>query len=166
MTRLLTGLLTGLLPMERTESIMKANRCKRWLPNSPIIFLILLACLGLTANLGAQESADALYQFYCAQCHGEKGDGKGVNATEDLPTQPKDFTSPKNLPVFSDQQIVNTITQGGPKEQLSFIMPPWGNMLTAEQIETLRAHLREICQCQFDPEAAAKAKAEQEQQAQ
>jgi hypothetical protein len=41
-------------------------------------------------------------------------------------------------------------------------MPPWGNILSAEEIEILRAHLRVICQCKFDPEAAAKAKAEQE----
>jgi cytochrome c oxidase cbb3-type subunit 3 len=145
---------------------MRLNIYKRLLPNSPIIFLTVFMSLGLTSNLNAQDSKVALYQFYCAQCHGEKGDGKGINATEDLPTQPKDFISPKNLPVFSDQQIIDTITHGGPKEQLSFIMPPWGNILTAEEIEILRAHLREICQCQFDPEAAAKAKAEQEKQTQ
>jgi cytochrome c oxidase cbb3-type subunit 3 len=107
-------------------------------------------------------SAKELYQFYCAECHGEKGNGKGINATEDLPTQPKDFTSPKNLPVFTDQQIINTITHGGPREQLSFIMPPWGNILSAEEIELLKAHLREICKCKYDPVAAAKAKAEKE----
>jgi cytochrome c oxidase cbb3-type subunit III len=161
-----TGRTTGRVTKERTGSIMKAYLYKRLLPNSPILIVFILVSLGLTSNLSAQDSGKPLYQFYCAQCHGEKGDGKGINATEDLPTQPKDFTSPKNLPVFSDQQITNTITQGGPKEQLSFIMPPWGNLLSAEEIETLRAHLREICQCQFDPQAAAKAKAEQEKQAQ
>jgi hypothetical protein len=77
-----------------------------------------------------------------------------------------DFTSPKNLPVFSDDQIINTVTHGGPREQLSFIMPPWGNILSAKEIELLRAHLRVICQCKFDPAAAAKAKAEQEKQKQ
>lgn len=144
---------------------MKVNVDKGLLPRWPVFIITIFFSLWLTSHLGAQESGGGkdLYQYYCAQCHGEKGDGKGINATEDLPTQPKDFTSPKNLPVFSDEQIINTITEGGPREQLSFIMPPWGDILSAEEIELLRAHLRVICQCKFDPEAAAKAKAEQEQ---
>ena len=134
----------------------------------PAFILTIFLSLWLTSNVKAQESGSGkeLYQYYCAQCHGEKGDGKGINATEDLPTQPKDFTSPKNLPVFSDDQIINTVIHGGPREQLSFIMPPWGNILSAKEIELLRAHLRVICQCKFDPAAAAKAKAEQEKQKQ
>lgn len=144
---------------------MKVNLYKGLLQRWPVFIITIFFSLWLTCNLAAQESGsgEELYQYYCAQCHGEKGDGKGINATEDLPTQPKDFTSPKNLPVFSDEQIINTITEGGPREQLSFIMPPWSDILSAEEIELLRAHLRVICQCKFDPKAAAKAKAEQEQ---
>jgi cytochrome c oxidase cbb3-type subunit 3 len=145
---------------------MKTGICKRCARRSTVLVLILFLSLGLAADAAAQGSGEELYQYYCAQCHGAKGDGKGINATEDLPTQPKDFTSPKNLPVFSDQQILNTITQGGPREQLSFIMPPWGDILSAEEIELLRAHLRGICQCKYDPAAAAKAKAEKEKQGQ
>ena len=154
--------------LERTPAIMKVNAYKGLLQKRPVFIVIIFLSLYLTPNLKAQESGSGkeLYQYYCAQCHGEKGDGKGVNATEDLPTQPKDFTSPKNLPVFSDEQIINTVTHGGPREQLSFIMPPWGNILSAKEIELLRAHLRGICQCKFDPVAAAKAKAEQEKQQQ
>lgn len=145
---------------------MKANLSKGSPQTWLLIIVSIFLLLWLTSDLMAQESGSGkeLYQYYCAQCHGEKGDGKGINATEDLPTQPKDFTSPKNLPVFSDEQIINTITYGGPKEQLSFIMPPWGNILSAKEIELLRAHLRVICQCRFDPEAAAKAMAETEKQ--
>jgi cytochrome c oxidase cbb3-type subunit 3 len=116
--------------------------------------------LPFTVSAGSSGNGQELYQYYCAQCHGANGDGKGINATEDLPTQPKDFTSPKNLPVFSDQQIVNTITHGGPKEQLSFIMPAWGDILSTEEIDLLRERLREICKCKYDPKAAAAAAAE------
>jgi mono/diheme cytochrome c family protein len=148
--------------------MMKVNSSRGLRPKLPVFIIAICLLLGGIPIVKAQDSGTGkeLYQYYCAQCHGEKGDGKGVNATEDLPTQPKDFTSPKNLPVFSDQQIIDTITQGGPKEQLSFIMPSWGNILSDGEIELLRAHLRDICQCQFDPEAAAKAKAEQEKQKQ
>lgn len=143
---------------------MKVNCYKRLPLELSVFIVIIFFSLWLASNLKAQSSGSGpeLYQFYCADCHGEKGDGKGINATEDLPTQPKDFTSPKNLPVFTDQQIINTITHGGPKEQLSFIMPPWGNILSADEIELLKAHLREICKCKYDPKAAAEAKAEKE----
>lgn len=155
--------------VERTVAIMKVNSDNGYAQKCPVVVVTILLSLWLSSNVKAQESGSGneLYQYYCAQCHGERGDGKGINATEDLPTQPKDFTSPKNLPVFSDDQIINTITHGGPREQLSFIMPPWGNMLSAKEIELLRAHLRMICRCKYDPEAAAtKAKAEKEKQGQ
>jgi mono/diheme cytochrome c family protein len=153
-------------PVKRMQLIMKVHAYKRRPQKWPVLIFAIFFLLWLTSDVLAQDSAsgEEIYQYYCAQCHGEKGDGKGVNATEDLPTQPKDFTSPKNLPVFSDDQIINTITHGGPREQLSFIMPPWGNILSAKEIKLLREHLRVICQCKFDPVAAAKAKAEQEKQ--
>ena len=124
----------------------------------PILLIGML--LGTAAFAQSGGTGEQVYQYYCAQCHGIKGDGKGVNATEDLPTAPKDFTSPKNLPVFKDEQIVNTIVKGGPAEQLSFIMPSWGDILSDEEVELLRAYLRGVCQCTFDPEAAARAAAE------
>ena len=118
--------------------------------------------LPFTVSAASSGSDKELYLYYCAQCHGVNGDGKGVNATEDLPTQPKDFTSPKNLPVFSDQQIINTVTHGGPKEQLSFIMPSWGDILSDKEIDLLRSLLRKICKCKYDPKAAAAAAKEKE----
>jgi cytochrome c oxidase cbb3-type subunit 3 len=150
------------------EAPMKIAICRRFARQSSVLVFSVLLLSGLAADAAAQDSGsgEELYQYYCAQCHGVKGDGKGVNATEDLPTQPKDFTSPKNLPVFSDEQILNTIIHGGPREQLSFIMPPWGDILSVEEVELLRAHLRKICQCKYDPVAAAKAKAEKEKQGQ
>ena len=152
---------------ERGGAIMNGILYKGLPRKWPVFIICVFLSLGLTSDLKAQSgNGEELYHYYCVQCHGEKGDGKGVNATEDLPTQPKDFTSPKNLPVFSDEQIVNTITHGGPREQLSFIMPSWGDIFSAEEIELLRAHLRQICQCKYDPVAAAKAKAEQEKQTQ
>ena len=118
------------------------------------VFYLIAMPLPVSAT---QNKGEALYQYYCAQCHGEKADGKGINATEDLPTQPKDFTSPKNLPAFTDEQIVNTVKHGGPKEQLSFIMPAWGGILSDKEIDLLKIRLREICQCKYDPKAAAAA---------
>ena len=127
-----------------------------------LFFLFVFGVLPGASFAAPGGSGEELYQYYCAQCHGVKGDGKGINATEDLPTAPKDFTSPKTLPVFSDEQIIKTIVQGGPIEQLSFIMPSWAEILSDEEVELLRAHLRSVCKCTYDPDAAAKAKAEAE----
>ncbi len=129
---------------------------------SVLFVLVVMPQSAMTAPAGSGEE---VYQYYCAQCHGVQGDGKGINATEDLPTAPKDFTSPKNLPVFTDEQIIKTIVKGGPAEQLSFIMPSWREILSDEEVELLRAYLRKVCNCQFDPEAAAAAKAEAEAKA-
>jgi cytochrome c oxidase cbb3-type subunit 3 len=138
---------------------MKYLKCPR-AQACPLSSIFILCVAVGTALAGPSGSGEELYQYYCAQCHGVNADGKGPNATEDLPTAPKDFTSPKTLPVFSDEQIVKTITHGGPIEQLSFIMPSWAEVLSAEEIELLRAHLRSICKCTYDPVAAAKAKEE------
>ncbi len=130
---------------------------------NPAVFFIAAGFffVGGALTVQAESCGRELFQFHCAQCHGVNGDGKGINATEDLPTAPKDFTDKKVLPVFSDAQIINTVTHGGPKEQLSFIMPAWGDILSDNEIECLRVRLREICNCSYDPEAAAKAAAEQ-----
>jgi cytochrome c oxidase cbb3-type subunit III len=141
------------------ESILKVST-----PNySLICSLALFFCFYLFSSVSFAAPANTgeeLYQYYCAQCHGVKADGKGVNATEDLPTAPKDFTSPKTLPVFTDEQIVKTIVHGGPAVQLSFIMPSWAEILSDDEVELLRAYLRKTCNCKYDPEAAAKAEAE------
>jgi hypothetical protein len=54
---------------------------------------------------------------------------------------------------FSDEDMTRTITRGGGASDLSPIMPPWGNTLSAEDIRDLVAHVRKLCRCQFDPKA-------------
>ena len=39
-----------------------------------------------------RESGKVLYDKYCAQCHGDKGDGEGF-ATSHLLPRPRNFTS-------------------------------------------------------------------------
>jgi mono/diheme cytochrome c family protein len=74
-----------------------------------------------------RESGKTLYLKYCAQCHGEKGDGEGY-ATPHLFPRPRDFTSGKfkvrttpsgALPTHQD--LVNIIRRGMPYTS----MPGW-----------------------------------------
>lgn len=77
-----------------------------------------------------RESGKALYLKYCAQCHGEKGDGEGY-ATPHLLPAPRNFTTGKfkvrttptgALPTHQD--LVSIIRRGMPYTS----MPAWPNL--------------------------------------
>src|SRR6476620_1165322 len=74
-----------------------------------------------------RESGKNLYVKYCAQCHGEKGDGEGY-ATSHLSPRPRNFTSGKfkvrttpNGALPTHQDLVNIIRRGMPYTS----MPAW-----------------------------------------
>jgi mono/diheme cytochrome c family protein len=90
-----------------------------------------------------RESGRRLYETYCAQCHGEKGDGEG-DATPHLRVRARDFTTGKYkvrttpsgaLPTHQD--LVNIIRRGMPYTS----MPPWPN-LSNQQLSDLAYHLK------------------------
>jgi mono/diheme cytochrome c family protein len=106
--------------------------------------LLASLCAALTGPLGAQgpdigteaqrEAGKPLYLKYCAQCHGEKGDGDGY-ATPHLLPRPRNFTTGKfkirstpsgALPTHSD--LVNVIRRGMPYTS----MPAWPNLAEAD----------------------------------
>ena len=101
----------------------------------------------------SRVSAQENFRWYCIQCHGPKGDGKGVNNTKKLPVSPRNLTDGKDMAQFSDEDMVRTITHGGGASDLSPIMPPWGNVFTKQEIRDLVAMIRKMCNCRFDPKA-------------
>jgi len=85
-----------------------------------------------------RESGKALYLKYCAQCHGEKGDGEGY-ATPHLNPKPRNFTTGKfkvrttpNGALPTHQDLVNVIKRGMPYTS----MPAWP-ALSDEQVSNL-----------------------------
>jgi len=107
---------------------------------------VLLALLGVAPaglvraqgpDLGTEaqrESGKTLYFKYCAQCHGEKGDGEG-NATPHLYPRPRNFTTGKfkvrstpngALPIHQD--LVKIIRLGMPYTS----MPAWPTLSDQE----------------------------------
>ncbi len=85
-----------------------------------------------------RESGKQLYAKYCAQCHGEKGDGEGY-ATPHLLPKPRNFTTGKfkirttpNGALPTHQDLVNIIRRGMPYTS----MPAWPN-LTDEEVSNL-----------------------------
>jgi mono/diheme cytochrome c family protein len=106
--------------------------------------LIASLCAGRTGSVrvaaqdvgteAQRESGKRLYLKYCAQCHGEKGDGEGY-ATPHLLPPPRNFTTAKfkvrstptgALPTHQD--LVNIIRRGMPYTS----MPAWPDLSDQE----------------------------------
>jgi len=96
----------------------------------------------------ATEKAADNYRTYCTQCHGVKGNGKGINI-RDMSVQPRNHTDAKEMSARSDDDIYKVIKDGGTAINKSVLMPPWGDVFSDEEIRGLVTYLRELCQCSY-----------------
>ncbi len=85
----------------------------------------------------------ALYEYYCALCHGKKGDADGFNATN-LKTPPTRHTDPVLMGTLSDAQVQRITKEGGQAVGRSAQMPPWGGVLKSQEIADLTAFVRTL----------------------
>lgn len=108
---------------------------------------VLLAVMALaTPTTSLAATAEENFQWYCVQCHGPKGAGDGVNSTvKELPVGPMNLSKAKEIKKFSDEDIIKTVTHGGPANRLESLMPPWGNRLTQDEIKALMRFVRTLC---------------------
>ena len=104
-----------------------------------------------------RESGKQLYQTYCAQCHGDNGDGEGY-ATPHLLPKPRNFTSGKfkvrttptgALPTHQD--LVTIIRRGMPYTS----MPAWPNF-SDQQVSDLAYYIKSFSPEFANPENAPK----------
>ncbi|MFL2931612.1 MAG: c-type cytochrome [bacterium] len=119
-----------------------------------IFSFLLLFCLSFV-NLGYTEDnfeeTREIFNWHCSQCHGSLGNGKGVNNNSRLPVSPRNLTDGKDMSQFSNADMIRTITKGGPSNDLSPIMPSWGNTISEKEIKNLVLFIRHLCDCKFDP---------------
>ena len=87
-----------------------------------------------------------VYQWYCAQCHGVKGHGDGINASH-LVVPPRNHAKADYLETRSDQQLFDAIKLGGLAVGRAPYMPAWGHTLDDETIQSLVRYIRELCVC-------------------
>ena len=87
------------------------------------------------------------YQWYCAQCHGVKGKGDGINA-KFLTIPPRNHTKAEYLETRTDEQFFQAIKFGGLSVGRAPCMPAWGNTLSDSTIHELVRYIRELCQCE------------------
>src|SRR5688572_5676401 len=104
-----------------------------------------------------RQAGQQLYTKYCAQCHGEKGDGEGY-ATPHLLPKPRNFTTGKfkvrstptgALPTHQD--IVEIIRRGMPYTS----MPGWPE-LTEQQLSELAYYIKSFSPDFANPDAVPK----------
>lgn len=105
-----------------------------------------LALAGGPADTARAADAELLYRTYCVQCHGIHGKGNGINV-RDMSVQPRDHTDPEGMGGLSDDRLFKAIKEGGPAVTKSVLMPPWGGVLSNEEIHALVRHLRVLCGC-------------------
>ena len=92
------------------------------------------------------EETRQVYQRYCAQCHGIKGHGDGINAPY-LVVPPRDHTKGDYLETRSDQQLFDVIKLGGLAVGRAPCMPAWGYTFENKMIHSLVSYIRELCDC-------------------
>ena len=85
----------------------------------------------------------ALFRHYCTACHGDEGNGDGLNAYN-LDPRPRDLADPAFQKSRSDEDLAAIIRSGGGAAGLSTGMPPWGRTIGERRIRNLVAYLRAL----------------------
>jgi len=89
-----------------------------------------------------------VYNIYCATCHGPTGLGDGI-AAANLDPKPRDLSSAAILETYTDEYLVNVITNGGAAVGKSPMMTAWSGIISPEDIDNLVAHIRQnLCKCE------------------
>jgi len=91
----------------------------------------------------AGREGRALFDYYCAPCHGASGRGDGFNAYN-LDPRPRDLADSTFQAERSDADLASVITLGGGAAGLSSTMPPWGKTLADRQVRRLVGYIREL----------------------
>jgi mono/diheme cytochrome c family protein len=117
---------------------------------------LIIRYLSLDAVQGAPPTAPnnpvidrtprALYQRWCAQCHGQNGGGDGPNARY-LAVKPAVHRDAKRMSARSDDALYDVIAAGGAASGMSPRMPAFGRTLTPAEMRSLVALIRELCSC-------------------
>lgn len=82
----------------------------------------------------------ALHLRHCAGCHGVDGNPEGMQGA--LQVQPGNQADPAYMASLSDGDLFRIICLGGSGTGRSEVMPPWGDLLSAQDIIDLVAQVR------------------------
>lgn len=112
-----------------------------FLRNLSLSFLAIL----LISDVGADspQSGRQIFQNYCASCHGVSGSPDPVMA-ESLGVMPADFSDALFNSRESESEWRLVATHGGPSLGFSEVMPAFGEVLSAEEIDRVLGHIKTL----------------------
>jgi mono/diheme cytochrome c family protein len=93
----------------------------------------------------SQSRGAKAYKHYCSICHGDKGQGDGFNSTN-LAVPPRNFSAAQFWRQATDEQLLLTVTKGGPAAGKSVLMPAWGKTLTDRDMRDIVAFLHTLAE--------------------
>jgi len=97
---------------------------------------------GLVSGADVSKSK-AIYDQYCAACHGPTGKGDGPAAGA-LNPKPRDLSDKAYARSLKDEYLIQITKDGGPAVKKSPVMPAMGKTLKDDQIKDLVAYLRSL----------------------
>jgi len=101
-----------------------------------------------------QAQGKGIFYQQCVWCHADATPA-GPSNRSNLTPVPRLLNDGATLNAESDEYIQNIITLGGTAMGKSAMMPPYGRMLSAEEIRSVIAFTRAIAQPPYQPSARA-----------
>jgi len=152
--------LAGLIPAVFAAAFLSMAWIRSHQGHSGEVYLSEIESLAIRRE-PADPLADALargkktYRHYCQVCHGaerdggKEGDGHGDNSDplyDTLEIRPQDFTDPEfwNRKETTEDRLRDAVSEGGPINGKSVLMPAWGHTLTDRQIRDVIAFVRSL----------------------
>jgi cytochrome c oxidase cbb3-type subunit 3 len=112
-------------------------------------FFITTLFFAVSSTMVQAATAKENYDYYCTQCHGAKGKGDGINATDEMPVSPRNHTDPKEMGKLTSEDVYFAIKDGGKSVGKSSLMPRWGNTINDDEIKDLVKYLSTLCKCKY-----------------
>ena len=118
------------------------------------ILVLIFGLMGMAAGCSSGDNfvstGKKLFAYYCADCHGENGNGKGYNA-EFLDTEPRDLTDSeeKEVAEMSNEQIFASVSrnlksQDDDAPAIVAQMPTFKYTLSEAEIWSIIAYVRTL----------------------
>jgi len=101
---------------------------------------------------GDPAGGEAVYQIYCASCHGPRGDGDGPAALA-LDPKPARHSDGAYMNALGNDYLFEVIREGGAAVGKSPLMAAWGGSLSDEQIRDVIAFVRTLAKPPYRGEA-------------
>ncbi len=88
------------------------------------------------------SKGEILYNRYCLFCHGESGEGDGLNAFR-IPVKPFSFSNHELMARKPDKELAQVILLGGASQGMSRYMPAFGNTFSNLEAQYLVEYIRD-----------------------